>query len=571
MTDSALLLDRARAWLAQDPDPETREVLGGLIEQNALAELRALFGGELEFGTAGLRGVVGPGPLRMNRANVIRTTRAVAEHVLARKLDPRSRPVVVGHDARLSSPRFAADAVGVLLAASLPVRAFAEPVPTPLVAHAARALSASAAIAITASHNPREYNGYKLYDDDAVQIVPPADREIAARIRALPGASELPRVEPVPGSELEPDPALIERYFAEIAADIPHGERFSELRIVYSPLHGVGAKYVERALSLAGFSQVTVVPEQAEPDGHFPTTPFPNPEEPGVMDLSLALAERSQADLVLVNDPDADRLAVAVPTPSGRFVSLSGNEIGLLFADYLLERAPQSPRPLVVSSLVSSPMLDRIADAHGAALERTLTGFKWIWTAIRALESGALRFAFAYEEALGYSVTRAVRDKDGISAALCFAVLAADCRARGESVLERLYGLFERHGLWVSAQHNLALSAAARDAGKVQAVLERAATFSGALAGRKLSSIVDHRRPSHAAPPWCGPSEMIELRFGPGLRALVRPSGTEPKLKLYVDLEAERDPSRPVGPAREQAVAQAAEIARELSAALQPG
>jgi phosphomannomutase len=564
------LFERARAWIEADPDPETRAELAELIERQAIAEITGGFAAELAFGTAGLRGVVGPGPARMNRANVIRTTRAVAEQLLSCDPDAKSRPVVVGFDARLSSRRFAEDAAAVLRAAGLSVRMFVEPVPTPLVAYAARSLAASAAIVITASHNPRSDNGYKLYGGDAVQIVAPLDREIAERILRLPGAASIPRI-----AEAAPVEALgqymTESYLADLVAQLPFGARFPGLKIVYSPLHGVGTRFAKRALELGGFQSVDVVAEQAEPDGNFPTTPFPNPEEPGVMDRAFELASRVQAELVLVNDPDADRLAVGVPSASGDFIQLSGNEIGLLLADYLLEHATRAPQPLVVSSLVSSPALDAVAAAHGAELERTNTGFKWIWTAARTLErTHGLRFAFGYEEALGYSVNRSVRDKDGISAAVCCAALAADSRARGEGVLDRLYALFRKYGLWVSAQHNVALEGVGGRAFS-ESVLDRLASSAPAtIAGRRVEFKLDHRSPKADAPPWRAPTSMIELTLERAARVLVRPSGTEPKLKIYVDLEADLDSVTktrgPIGPAKEQASREAAEIARELAA-----
>jgi phosphomannomutase len=340
------------------------------------------------------------------------------------------------------------------------------------------------------------------------------------------------------GSFVEPIPeSIIERYVAEVAANVPRVPASRDIRIVYTPLHGVGGKLALAALRSAGFSNVVVVPEQAEPDGDFPTVPFPNPEDPAVLELAHRLAADEHADLVLANDPDADRLAVSVPTPARRFLPLSGNQIGILLADFVLEQAPAGPRPLVVSSIVSSPMLNELAEARGARHEQTLTGFKWIWNAVLHLEHAeSVRFVFGYEEAIGFSFMRSVRDKDGIGAALLFAELAANCRANGASVRERLLGLYERYGLWASAQR----SVVRRDRGgatEIQRAVDRiAAAPPNELGGRVVSGTIDYRIGAETRPFWLGESPLVMLELGKAGRVLVRPSGTEPKLKIYVDL-----------------------------------
>jgi phosphomannomutase len=549
MTDAPrdALLAKARAWIDGDPDPETRRELASVIDGGDLGELEARVGRPLTFGTAGLRGLVGAGPSRMNRAVVIRNTRALADHLLAHEPDARTRPVVVGFDARHSSRALAEIAVRVLAGASIPVRFFADAVPTPLVAYAVRQLVATAGIVVTASHNPAEYNGYKLYAANGVQVVPPTDAEIERRARDTGPAREVPLSEgewgqgadshPVPGS-------IAERYLAEIDALRPHGTIERSLRIVYSPLHGVGGTLATEALLRAGFSGVTVVPEQAEPDGAFPTVRFPNPEERSTLDLAVALATRDGADLILVNDPDADRLAVAVPTAAGRWVLLTGNQIGVLLMDFVLDHTPATPRPLVVSSIVSSPMLGEIALLHGARSEVTLTGFKWIWTAALALEaSEGVRFVFGCEEAIGFSVGRSVRDKDGISAALLFAELAARCHASGTSVLERLEAIHRRSGLWVSVQKSVGRPGAGGLFEIDRAVERLAASPPPELGGHAVCGVIDYRRGAEHRTPWLPASPLILLDLGGGSRALVRPSGTEPKLKIYVDLRG----TMPVG------------------------
>ncbi|MCC6216432.1 MAG: phospho-sugar mutase [Polyangiaceae bacterium] len=566
------LLARARAWIDQDPDPETRAELEALVARGDLAELAERFR-ELDFGTAGLRGVVGAGPARMNRAVIRRATAAAAAHLHARVTDTRSLPVVLGFDARASSRAFAEEAAGVLVAAGIPVRYFPEPVPTPLVAYAARQLAANAAVVVTASHNPPEYNGYKLYGAGAVQVVPPEDTQIADRMRAGAGAASIPVAAGALSGEqalAEPVPAsLFDRYLAELDALRPNVPRDHELAIVYTPLHGVGGRYVTQALRHAGFERVSAVAEQAEPDGAFPTVRFPNPEEPGALALAIAQAEREGAELILATDPDADRLAACVPTASGRWVQLTGNQIGLLLADFLLVHAPRAPRPLVVSSVVSSPMLGAVAEAHGARWERTLTGFKWIWTAALDLEAaGGVRYVFGYEEALGYSVGRLVRDKDGVSAAVLLAELAAHERVAKRSLLDRLADLYHRHGLWVSAQASATRPGAAGAAEIERAVAQIAGEPPASVRGRAVVATLDYRAGAESRPRWLGETPLLELSLEGGGRVLVRPSGTEPKLKVYVDLRVELAADASVAAAEEAALAEARAAAAEVLVAV---
>jgi phosphomannomutase len=564
-------LDAARAWAAGDPDPATRAELEALVAAGDRAALAECMAGPLVFGTAGLRAKVGAGSARMNRATVIRTTRGLADFLADRRSGARSLPVVVGHDARTTSPELARDVVAVLAAAKIPVRYFEEPVPTPLVAYAARTLGASAAVVVTASHNPRDDNGYKVYLDDAVQLVAPNDELIQAAIARVGPATGVPRAAPgTPGVDAQPIPlaALFERYLTETLGRLGIGTPRSEpLRIVYTPLHGVGLRFTREALRRAGFAQVSVVAEQAEPDGAFPTTPFPNPEEPGTLDLALALGASDGAELVLANDPDADRLAAGVPTPTGRMVALTGNQLAVLLTDAALARFPGPGVPLVVTSIVTTPLVAALARARGARVERTLTGFKWLWTAALALErAGAGRFACGSEEALGYSVTPAVRDKDGLSAAVLLALEASRCRERGQTLLDRFHELCREHGLWVSAQRTVPL---AESAGVAGALDRLAAAPPKTLGGLAVASVVDYREHASERPAWLGATPMVELTLTSG-RVLVRPSGTEPKLKVYVDLSAAVGEREAVG-ALETSLAEAARrVASDLVAALGP-
>ncbi|HTQ06236.1 MAG TPA: phospho-sugar mutase [Polyangiaceae bacterium] len=575
--DDEALRALTNAWIEGDPDPETQAELRDLLAAGALDEVRARMTPPLVFGTAGLRGRVGAGSARMNRATVIRTTRGLAAFLSARGGGARSLPVVVGRDARSSSERFATDVCGVLAAARIPVRYFPDPVPTPLVAYATRALAATAGVVITASHNPRDDNGYKLYLDDAVQLTAPHDAAIERAIEAAGPAASVPRVDfaenaaaPAPWrSELEPLDvnAWFERYLTEALASLGPREG-GALRIAYTPLHGVGWRFARRALERAGYTHVRVVPEQAEPDGAFPTTPFPNPEEPETLELALRFAEKEQADVLIANDPDADRLAVAVPTPSGRWLRLSGNQLAALFADArvppVAAGTPPHALPIVTTSVVTTPLVEAIARSRGARVERTLTGFKWLWTAALALERrGAGHFAYACEEALGYSLTPAVRDKDGIAAAVAFADLAARCRREGRSVLDRLHALAREFGVWASAQHNVAVSGRPVTEA-TRGVLDRAAAASfTSLGGRAIEQVRDYRRGSAERPAWLSSAPLVEFELAGG-RVLLRPSGTEPKLKLYVDLRGEATDGPSLEAVETALAREAAELAHEL-------
>ena len=525
------LRELAQAWIDGDPDPATRAELRALSDADDFTALTERLA-PLTFGTAGLRGAVGAGPGRMNLAVVLRTAFGIGRY-LAEQPGSADGPVVIGFDARPTSRSFAEASAGVLLASGLRVVAFSAPVATPLCAFFARELGAPACIVVTASHNPRGDNGYKVYGPDAVQITAPLDAAIARHIAAAPPAVQVARH---PVSFDAPSPGLtllgaseLERYFLAISAAIPGSGAAPELAIVHSALHGVGSAPMRRTLADAGFVGVSSVAVQAEPDGTFPTTPCPNPEEPGTMDLALAEGERRSAALVLVNDPDADRLAVAARL-DGELTVLDGNQLGALLADFALATRAGASTPLVLCSVVSSPLVEHIARARGAHCERTHTGFKWLWSAALELERrGVGGFCFAYEEALGYSVFREVRDKDGIAAGRMTAELAAQLASRGATLFDRLYDLYAEHGLWLSASRNIALSGAdatARIAKGLDALGQRLAT--DAVVSKR-----DYRVGRPEQPRWLGVAPLVELELESGARVLVRPSGTEPKLKLY--------------------------------------
>jgi len=545
------ILADARAWAAADPDPETRAALERLIGDGVSDELISCMR-PLEFGTAGLRALEGPGPGRMNLAVVIRTARGLSDYWHRSHPDASRRMVVIGYDARRNSRLYAETAIEVLLGARLNVRYFVEPVPTPLVAYAARKYGALAALCITASHNPRDYAGIKVYAANAVQIVPPADWEIAQAIEAVGPANRVVRVDLTEArghgepSAVAVESDLIDRYVSDLTAMRPTSFERPELGIVYTPLHGVGGAIMTQALSRAGYQRVFPVEEQYQPDPEFPTVPSPNPEEPGALDAATKLAGQVEADLVLAHDPDADRLAVAIPSDHG-FRALSGNQLGVLLAHYVLEHGALGPQALVVSSIVSTPMITSIAAEYGARSVRTLTGFKWMLNAALALEREAgLRFVYGFEEALGYCIAGPVRDKDGISAGLWFADLVAEARSKGQSVDDVLLALFEKHGLWTSRLSTLSLEQTGEARERVERAIRRLVDEPPvSLAGIQIERVVDYMRGAEQRPWYLGRAELVELCLEAGARVLFRPSGTEPKLKIYVDWRQDLNASLP--------------------------
>ncbi|HLT68754.1 MAG TPA: phospho-sugar mutase [Acidimicrobiales bacterium] len=528
--DGDRLVAVARAWRDEDPDPETRAeldaLLGGDGGEPDLAALADRFGARLEFGTAGLRGEMGAGPNRMNRAVVIRATAGLAAWLADR--GHAGEPVIVGFDARHRSDRFAADAAAVLAAAGFEVHLADRPLPTPVVAFGVTHLGCCAGVQVTASHNPPRDNGYKVYLGDGAQIVPPVDAEVAARIDAVGPLSGVPRAADGDPRVAPVGDALVDAYVAGALAQAVAPEA-RELRVVYTPLHGVGRDVLVRVLTEAGFPAPLVVPEQADPDPDFPTVAFPNPEEPGALDLALDLAARRGADVVLANDPDADRLAVAVPPrpgAGGGWRPLSGDEIGVLLADWLLEHG-SGPDRLVVTTIVSSSMLARLAAARGVAHAETLTGFKWIARAAR--ERPDLRFVYGYEEALGSCVGTLVRDKDGITAALAFAELAAAEKRRGRTVHDRLDDLARELGVHATGQRSVRVEGLDGRARMRAAIDALADDPPRELAGVPVTEVED-LRPGGRLPP----TDAVVVR-GEGVRLIVRPSGTEPKIKCYAE------------------------------------
>ncbi|MET8298649.1 phospho-sugar mutase [Streptomyces sp. NPDC005180] len=540
------LLTRARAWLAEDPDPETAAELTALIDAGDTAELADRFSGTLQFGTAGLRGEIGAGPMRMNRSVVIRAAAGLAAYLKAQGHD--GGLVVVGYDARYKSADFARDTAAVMTGAGLRAAVLPRPLPTPVLAYAIRHLGAVAGVEVTASHNPPRDNGYKVYLGDGSQIVSPADAQIAAEIDAIASLADVPR--PSEGW-LQLDEEVLEAYLARTDAVLtpasPRG-----VRTVYTAMHGVGKDVVMAAFARHGFPEPVLVAEQAEPDPAFPTVAFPNPEEPGAMDLAFAKAAEVQPDIVIANDPDADRCAVAVPDDGG-WRMLRGDEVGALLAAHLVHKGAQG---VFAESIVSSSLLGRIAEAAHLGYGETLTGFKWI-SRVEGLRYG-------YEEALGYCVDpEGVRDKDGITAALLVAELASELKEQGRTLTDLLDDLAMAHGL----HHTDQLSVRVSDLSVIaNAMAQLRAQPPTALAGLRVVSAEDLSQGTAKLPPTDGLRYYLEGDYK--ARVICRPSGTEPKLKCYLEVVVPVADPADLTPARTRGQEVLDTLKKDLAAAM---
>lgn len=511
MTDASVR-EQAEGWLAAEPDADIRDELRLLID-GPPAELAARFDGRLQFGTAGLRAAVGAGPLRMNRLVVQQAAAGLARYLLDTDPRARERGVVIGYDARRKSDLFAADTARVMVAHGIRAMLFDRKVPTPVLAWSITELDAAAGVVVTASHNPPADNGYKVYLGDGCQIVPPHDTGISACIE---------RVDPTAVAMSPPDDPLIETLddglVAAYVAAVPAVRRRPDLAgvpVAYTAMHGVGGSVLMRAFEAAGLPAPHAVTEQFEPDGTFPTVSFPNPEEPGAMDLLMAKARAVGAHAAIANDPDADRLGAAIPQPDGSWRRLGGDEIGWLFADYLLSQGSGDDR-LVVTTLVSSALLGKMAKAHGVHAAETFTGFKWIGR--KVLDHPELRLVLGYEQALGYLVAQRPLDKDGISAAVLFAEIAAVAAAEGRTLQAWLDDIASRYGRHVLAEASVRMSPADA-AAKVRALQ---ADPPSSIGGRAVLSTEEYPE-----------ADLLRFELEGGVRVQIRPSGTEPKVKLY--------------------------------------
>ncbi|WP_134739548.1 phospho-sugar mutase [Nocardioides sp. 503] len=543
-SDLSQLLDRARAWAAEDPDDVTRAELARVVDEVAAGgdptDLADRFDGTLEFGTAGLRGALGAGPNRMNRVVVLRAAAGLAAYL---REQGTVGPVVIGYDARHNSDVFARDTAEVMNGAGMTAWLLPRPLPTPILAFAIRELGCVAGVMVTASHNPPQDNGYKVYLGDGSQIVPPADSAIAGHIAAVGAVADIPRGRA--GKVLTED--VVDRYLDTVAGLAADGPR--DLDLVYTPLHGVGGTSVVQVLETAGFAQPSIVAQQEEPDADFPTVAFPNPEEPGAMDLAMELAVHTGADLVVANDPDADRCAAAVPGLHG-WRMLRGDEVGALLAHHLLSSGKQGT---YATSIVSSSLLGKMAIAAGQPYVETLTGFKWI--------GRVDGLAFGYEEALGYCVDpEHVRDKDGVSALLLLCEIAAGAKAAGRSLTDLLDDLAREHGLHATDQ----VSARVEDVAEIGAAMTRLrSTPPATLGGLAVLGVDDLSLGSPALPP----TEGLRYTLAEGARVIVRPSGTEPKIKCYLEVVVPVDPADGVEAARISAAGRLDALGTDIRAA----
>ena len=510
------LVGEIQAWIADDPDPVTASQLQLWLDSNNEAELRTSFNGFLQFGTAGLRGPIRPGPSGMNRAVVGRTAAGLVTYMKERNLTS----VVIGRDARYGSEDYTFETAEIMSGAGMKVFVLPRPLPTPVLAFATNELSCDVGIMVTASHNPPQDNGYKVYLGGTVdgieyrgsQIVSPTDVSIAKNIDAITSLKAQPRgkVWTVLGEE------IIEKYISRTAA---LATKPGSLRIVYTAMHGVGTETLQRVFQKAGFTSPILVDAQAAPDPDFPTVAFPNPEEPGAIDLALETAKTFDADLVIANDPDADRCAAAVKDPATGWRMLRGDELGAILGESI---ARKSNSGIFANSIVSSSILKKIAEHYNLEFKETLTGFKWL-AKIKGL-------TFGYEEALGYAVdAKTVNDKDGISAAITLAQIATDLAADGKTLLDLLDEIWARHGFHATEQISIRLS----DLSKVGVILGGLRSNPPQnIAGRTVTSIDDLAAPTDGLPPTDG----LRIWLDGGVRIIIRPSGTEAKMKCYIEV-----------------------------------
>ncbi len=562
-------------WFQRDPDPRTRAELEALIDADNQDELARRFSSRLKFGTAGLRGEVGTGPARMNRLVIRETSAGLGACLLEKVANAASRGVVIAFDGRTDSRQFAEDAACVFAGLGIRVYLTKDVAATPICGYGITKLGAAGGVTVTASHNPPAYNGYKVFWDDGAQIVAPLDTEIAAAIEQA-AITDIPWMAFSAARDCGRIQLLGAEFYAAYRNAVLASPLFKQpddtgtVSIAYSPLHGVGAEMAESLLSGAGFDEVYTVAAQREPDGSFPTVDVPNPEDPVAMKAVIALAGEHQATLACATDPDADRLAVAARNDEGGYQMLSGDQVGVLLAHYLLNLASGSPgkTPLIGTTIVSSRMLKSIAESNGAHYYETLSGCKWLANIALQLEDSDHEFLFAYEEAIGYAIGTLVRDKDGLSALLAFAQMTAQLAAQGKTVLTELERLYRQHGYFVTGQRCITTSDRASLGDKLRAAPP------ALISGQKVIATDDLKtQRRHYAD---GRSESIDLPTSDVLiyllendaRVILRPSGTEPKLKCYYEVIEQIDAGESFATAEQRGRAQLSELIEAHQASL---
>lgn len=512
------LVTEVSAWIADDPDPKTAAQLQSLLDSGNESELRKYFNGFLQFGTAGLRGPIGPGPSCMNNAVVGRTAAGLVAYMKERGLTS----VVIGRDARHGSEDFTQTSAEIFSGAGMQVYVLPRPLPTPVLAYAVNELGVDVGVMVTASHNPPQDNGYKVYLGGTVdgieyrgsQIITPTDKSISAHIDAISSLSSQPR-----GTNWEVlSDEIVEKYVTRTAVLAPHP---ADIKIVYTAMHGVGTKTLQRVFQKAGFASLILVDSQADPDPDFPTVAFPNPEEPGAIDLALETARSFAADIVIANDPDADRCAAAINDPKVGWRMLRGDELGVILGESIASRTSNG---ILANSIVSSSILSKIAKHYNLDFKETLTGFKYL--------AKIPNLTFGYEEALGYCVdAQTVNDKDGLSAALLLAQIAVDLKAQNKTVVDLLNEVWARHGFHGTEQISIRVNSIS-DVTKLMGGLRNSPPVE--IAGRAVESIDDLEKPTNDLPPTDG----LRIWLAGGIRIIIRPSGTEAKMKCYVEVIA---------------------------------
>jgi phosphomannomutase len=524
-------------WLQRDPDPTTREELQSLVAQNLWAEIEQRFASRLQFGTAGLRGEVGAGPNRMNRLVIQETALGLGQYMLESNPNAAVDGIIIGYDGRLLSKQFAHDTASVMTALGIKVYLSHIFSPTPTIAFGITRLNTAAGVVVTASHNPPQDNGFKVYWNNGAQIISPHDGGIASAIDKA-STTTIPRLDLV---QAEQDGLLIwldDQFFIDYQAMVlstsQHQPNTVKFKAAYTPMHGVGAEIAEQLVTQQGLCELHTVASQREPDGHFPTVNFPNPEEPGAMDRVIELANKIDADYAIANDPDADRFAIAVRTPNHKFRMLTGDQVGVLLADHLLSRS--NPNVWVGNTIVSSRLLAKIAEAYGASYYQTLTGFKWLANIAMDKRSDSKPFLFAYEEALGYAIGENVWDKDGLSALVVFLELIDTLHTQNKTVWDQLASLYQQHGLHITVQKSLRLAPGAPSVGE-----RLRQNPPSEIAQLAVTAILDYKtgqaryQDGTTATIELPPSDVLIYLLADQSRIIVRPSGTEPKLKCYYE------------------------------------